>query len=235
MVKTPVAGPDEEGLTPRLDALPAAQRRLWRELDSTPAEFVLYGETALALRLGHPESRDFDFFSSSGFDPLRLFQNTPYLQAAEVVQQAPNTLSCRVIRGGAVLVSFFGGLGLRRVGTPNRVEGSALRIASVLDLAATKVQVVQTRAAARDYVDVDALLRLTDVSLSEAIGAAASVFGAQFNPLPTLKALTSFDEGDLQDVPGAVRRRLGAAVREVEPDRLPVFRGWTGLAAESGS
>ena len=34
---------------PRLDILPPPQRRLWDELAAVPAEFVLYGGTALAL------------------------------------------------------------------------------------------------------------------------------------------------------------------------------------------
>ena len=36
---------------PRLDALPPPQRRLWTELRATPRRFVLYGGTAIALRL----------------------------------------------------------------------------------------------------------------------------------------------------------------------------------------
>jgi hypothetical protein len=50
--------------SPRLDVLPATQRRLWPELRGVPPQFVLYGGTALALRLGHRHSVDFDFFSS---------------------------------------------------------------------------------------------------------------------------------------------------------------------------
>ena len=46
---------------PRLDILPASQRTLWPELDATPDHFTLYGGTALALRLGHRQSVDFDF------------------------------------------------------------------------------------------------------------------------------------------------------------------------------
>ena len=52
---------------PRLHILPAPQRALWDELGSTPPHFVLYGGTALALRLGHRVSEDFDFFSSQSF------------------------------------------------------------------------------------------------------------------------------------------------------------------------
>jgi hypothetical protein len=53
-----------KGLVPRIDILPAAQRRLWDELAAVPAEFVLYGGTAIALHLGHRQSIDFDFFAS---------------------------------------------------------------------------------------------------------------------------------------------------------------------------
>lgn len=48
---------------PRLDILPAAQHRLWPELAKTPDHFTLYGGTAVALRLAHRQSADFDFFS----------------------------------------------------------------------------------------------------------------------------------------------------------------------------
>ena len=47
--------------TPKLEILPPSQRRLWDELGHTPKDFVLYGVAALALRLGHRRSEDFDF------------------------------------------------------------------------------------------------------------------------------------------------------------------------------
>jgi len=45
-----------------------------------PSEFVLYGGTGLALQLGHRTSEDFDFFSSSGFDPERLRTRLPFFR-----------------------------------------------------------------------------------------------------------------------------------------------------------
>jgi len=39
--------------SPKLNILPASQRAIWKELKATPKHFVLYGGTALALRLGH--------------------------------------------------------------------------------------------------------------------------------------------------------------------------------------
>ncbi len=46
---------------PRMDILPAAQQRLWPELHpSIELGLVLYGGTAIALRLGHRASVDFE-------------------------------------------------------------------------------------------------------------------------------------------------------------------------------
>jgi hypothetical protein len=47
--------------TPHLNTLLAPQRALWPELGATPGAFTLYGGTALALRIGHRTSIDFDF------------------------------------------------------------------------------------------------------------------------------------------------------------------------------
>ena len=218
--------------TPRVDVLPPPQQRLWRELDGTPAGFVLYGGTAIALRLGHRQSADFDFFSAASVDSGRLLRELPYLREAEVVQRGPDTLTCLVDRGGPVRVSFFGGLNLRRVADPDALAAPAIWIASLLDLAATKAEVVQTRAAAKDYVDVDALIQRAGVSLPDALGAAAAVFGPAFNPLPTVKALSFFGDGDLAALPGEVRRRLLDAASTVDLATLPRFEALPGIAPE---
>jgi hypothetical protein len=98
---------------PRLNCLPAPQRRLWDELGTVPDEFVLYGGTALVLHLGHRESLDFDFFGHRAFDPARLSGDIPFLAGAMITQQEPNTLSVVVDRGGPVRISWdcraFGG------------------------------------------------------------------------------------------------------------------------------
>lgn len=216
-------------LLPDLSTLPPAARRLWPELGNTPEPFVLYGGTALALRLGHRRSEDFDFFSSSGFDPTSVLRETDYLEGAVVSEQAPKTLVCTVKRGEPVQVSFFGGLTLHRVEDPDSIENPAIRVASLLDLAATKAQVVQARASARDYLDLDALVHQAGVSLDQALGAAIAVFGPSFNPLVTLKALSFFAEGSLPLVGQEVRGRLQDAVRATDPDRLPRFEPREGL------
>jgi hypothetical protein len=62
------------------------------------------------------------------------------------------------------------------------------QVASLLDLAGTKVSVIQMRAEAKDYLDVDALMRLGGVDLATALAAARALYGPTFNPEVTLKA-----------------------------------------------
>ena len=59
-------------LKPNFSLLPESQREVWKRLGATPGNFVLYGGTALALRLGHRESIDFDFFCHRSFQPSVL-------------------------------------------------------------------------------------------------------------------------------------------------------------------
>src|SRR5258708_7599232 len=92
---------------PRLDILPPAQQRLWPELKDTPEEFTLHGGIAIALRLGHRPSVDFDFFGPDAFAPDDLLRKIPCLHGAVVRQAAPDTLTATVERDGPVQISFF--------------------------------------------------------------------------------------------------------------------------------
>jgi hypothetical protein len=148
-------------MKPRLDILPSPQKLLWPELASTPSHFILYGGTAVALHLGHRNSIDFDFFAMDNIDADAMLDSIEYLTGARVLQAAPNTLTCVVDRNGPVKLSFFGVPKLRSVETPLVCEHHGLRIASLLDLAGTKVSVVQKRAEAKDFIDIDAIFGLT--------------------------------------------------------------------------
>jgi hypothetical protein len=159
--------------TPNLSILPEPQRELWAELKDTPQAFVLYGGTALALRLGHRQSEDFDFFSNQPFHPDSLRDSIPYLKHAEMTQFQDNTLTALVDRNGPVKLSFFGSLGIKRAQDPDIAEENGIQIASLLDLFASKLKTVQSRAEAKDYWDIVALFD-AGLSLAEGLGAAAA-------------------------------------------------------------
>ena len=209
-------------LIPRLDILPAPQRVLWPEMGATPRNFTLYRGTAIALRLGHRASVDFDFFGRTGFDPDRLLATVPYLAGSQVLQREASTLTCPVNRGGPVFVSFFGLPTIGHIEEPTPVEGPGFPVASLIDLAGMKAAVVQKRAQAKDYRDIDALLG-AGISLPSALAASRAIYGASFSPQITLKALTYFGDGDLGTLPDEVQHRLVAAATAVELDKLPML------------
>ncbi len=217
--------------TPNLQSLPPAQRRLWDELRHTPREFVLYGGTALALRLGHRHSEDFDFFSNKSFTPDVLRKAIPYLQDAEMSQFESNTLTAIVDRGGPVKVSFFGGLKLNRVHEPEVAQDNGIQVASLLDVAATKLATIQQRAQVRDYEDVAAIVG-TGISLPEALAAAVAVYGKEFNGALSLKALTYFVDGDLPNLSPATQKRLRALASEVNLKQIPRVQARVGLTGD---
>lgn len=79
---------------PRLDMLPTAQYRLWSELAASASlGFILYGGTAVALRLGHRSSADFDFFSERSLDREAIRVAFPFIARSTVLQDRPDTLT----------------------------------------------------------------------------------------------------------------------------------------------
>lgn len=207
--------------SPHLEILPPAQRQLWHELDQVPAEFTLYGGTAIALHLGHRQSVDFDFFGNRSFDPAKLQAVIPFLAGARVRQHERNTLTATLNREGKVAVSFFGVPNLPRLVSPVVSDDNGLKIASLLDLAGTKASVVQLRPEAKDYLDLDVLIAKGGITLPAALTAAQALYGASFNPQITLKALSYFEDGNLRTLPEDAKTRLAAAARDVDLDRLP--------------
>ncbi len=207
--------------TPKLDILPPSQRRVWAELAQIPEGFTLYGGTAVALHLGHRQSIDFDFFGWQKFAPLDLAGEIEVLKGGVVLQSEPNTLTMLIDRGGTVKLSFFGVPRLKKIQHPHMASDNGLPIASLLDLAGTKVAVVQQRAEAKDYIDIDAILTDGQIDLYLALAAAQVIYGEVFSPQNALKALTFFDEPQLHSLPDALKQRLVNAVRAVDLGRLP--------------
>jgi hypothetical protein len=213
--------------SPHLEILPAPQRALWNELSEVSREFVLYGGTALALHLAHRQSADFDLFGRRALDLAQIEQGISFLKGANIIQRDKNTLSAIVDRGGPVKVSFFGVPNLPRLSAAVVAKDNGLGVASLLDLAGTKASVVQVRAEAKDYIDIDALITAGKVDLPLALSAAQRLYGSTFNPQITLKALSFFDDGDLPQLPEDMKLRLATAAREVDLDHLPSIDKFT--------
>jgi len=217
--------------TPKLEILPLPQRRLWDELRNTPKHFVLYGGTALALRLGHRNSEDFDLFSNHPFAPGSLRKAIPYLDDAEMSQFEPNTLTAIVDRNGPVKVSFFGGLALNRILDPDVMPDNGLQVASLIDVAATKLATIQQRAQSRDYEDIAGIIA-AGISLADALAAASAAYGKQFNGALSLKALTYFSDGDLPYLSPSTQKQLRSLASQINLNQIPFLKAKTGITGE---
>jgi hypothetical protein len=132
-----------------------------------------------------------------------------------------------------VKVSFFGGLSLNRVQDPDLTKGNDIHVASLLDVAATKVATIQQRAQARDYQDIAAIVS-AGISLADAIAAATAVYGNTFNGALSLKALTYFADGDLPSLSPAVQAKLRELAAEVNLKEIPRMQSKPGMSP-SGS
>ena len=204
---------------PRMDILSSGQRRLWPDLANAPnLGFTLYGGTAVALRLGHRHSVDFDFFSEKPLDRNALTAAFPFMAQSTSIQDQANTWVVLVPYGNSereyVKVSWFGTVAFGRVEEPDFTDDGVLRVASFDDLMASKVKVVLQRAEAKDYRDVAAMVG-AGVSLSRGLAAARLLFGANFQASESLKALVYFNDGDLHTLSAAEKNVLVHAVQAV--------------------
>jgi hypothetical protein len=213
---------------PHFDILPAAQKRLWPKLGSAPnLEFALYGGTAIALRLGHRASVDFDFFSERPLDREAITAAFPFMEGSTSIQDRDNTWVVLVPDADSeqerVKVSFFGAITFGRVGEPDYTDDGVLQVASLDNLMATKLKVVLQRAEAKDYRDICAMLR-AGVSLSHGLASARELFGPNFQPSESLKALVYFNDGDLKTLTAGEKQVLVDAVRGVHDLPLVALR-----------
>jgi hypothetical protein len=204
---------------PRVDVLPTAQQRLWPELRNAPGlGFTLYGGTAIALRLGHRDSVDFDFFSEKPLDREAIEAAFPFMAQSTTLQDRQNTWVVLVPCGNSerehVKVSFFGMIDFGRVGEPDFTEDGVLRVAALDDLMATKLKVVLQRIEAKDYRDVAAMVN-AGTSLSRGLASARALFGPNFQPSESLKALVYFNDGDLNTLTTTEKDTLVNAVKAI--------------------
>lgn len=186
---------------PHLEILPEVQRWIYPQLQNLKQlGFVLYGGTALALQLGHRQSVDFDFFLHDPLDQKQLREAFPLLEEANLVtqlQDLENTQTFEIAHPetdkGTVKISFFGTIDFGRVGEPRLTDDGVLLVASPSDLFAVKLKEIIHRPTTNAYIDIVRLIK-NDESLVQALGAASVLFGTDFSPMISLRALSYFDD-----------------------------------------
>jgi nucleotidyltransferase AbiEii toxin of type IV toxin-antitoxin system len=209
---------------PHMEILPPQQQQLWRALKpGVRLGLVLYGGTAIGLRLGHRPSVDFDFFTDKPLERATLDDAFPFLKRSIVLQEQPHTLTVLVPAHEAeahrapeqsVKLSFFGNLDFGRIDKPELTEDGVLNVASLDDLMATKLKVLLQRIEAKDYKDIAALLE-AGVPLARGLAGASQMYKGAFQPSESLKALVYFEGGDLDLLTKREREVLIGAAQKV--------------------
>ena len=207
-----------------MEILPLYQRQLWRELEPTVRlGLVLYGGTAIGLRLGHRTSVDFDFFTDKPLERATLDDSFPFLKRSIVLQEQPHTLTVLVPAPEAeghpapeqgVKLSFFGNLDFGRIDKPELTEDGVLDVASLDDLMATKLEVLLQRIEAKDYKDIAAMLE-AGVSLARGLAGASQMYKGAFQSSESLKALVYCEGGDLDLLTKQEKEVLIGAARQI--------------------
>jgi len=174
--------------------LPADTASAWLTLaPSLPRQLYLGGGTAVAVHLGHRESRDLDFFFHEAVDLASLKG-----MLGELGDFAPTHESAGTLKGvfGATKVEFFDASGLELLAEPTDV--ARLKVASPQDLMAMKLKVMAERGEMRDYFDVKAIDEEGGVSVEEGVALYMRRYGVD----PSSGALPHLFRamGDLSDV-----------------------------------
>ena len=186
-----------------LEVLPPAQQEVLRQLAPFAARegFHLAGGTALALRLGHRQSIDFDWFRRQPIaEPLQLAAELRgAVTAAGDVETARGTLHASV---AGVKVSFF------EYPYPLLLplqtwEPFGCPLASLEDLASMKVAAVSQRGARKDFIDLYALLQ-AGLALPELLALYRRRFQVQ-EVGHVLASLTYFDDAEQEPMPVMLR------------------------------
>ena len=154
--------------------------------------FCLAGGTSLALRIGHRISIDIDLFGSSDVHGEDVLSRLSELGPMTLLKQSPN-IRISSIHGVKVdLVNYRYPL----LAPPEVIDG--IRLISLSDLAAMKLNAIAGRGSRRDFIDLYFLLRTYSLDQMMAFYAAKYPDG---NAFLVRKSLTYFDDAEQEAMP----------------------------------
>jgi len=198
------------------NAVPLNLLAVLRRLQVTAREggFALAGGTSLALRFGHRQSVDLDFFTDRGFDP-QTWSNAIGAGPESITGMAEGTLQL-VIDG--VKVEFL------RHAYPKLAYDDLIqdiRMWSLPDVAAMKLNAVSNRGSKKDFYDLATLLE--HFTLETLIGN----YQSKYRPaslMMVIRSLAWFEDADAEPDPISLRNetwpevieKISSALRSLE-------------------
>jgi len=181
---------------------------------TSAAGFVLAGGTSLALRLGHRLSIDLDFFTTHHFEPDALAYQLG-TGPESITGQAEGTLQLRI---NDVKVEFLKHA-YPKLADDDIIQG--VKMWSLEDVAAMKLNAISNRGSKKDFYDLAALL--DRFPLKTMIGH----YQAKYHPaslMMVIRSLAWFDDADAEPDPISlcnhswpeVIQKISSAIRTLE-------------------
>jgi hypothetical protein len=165
---------------PNFTTLPKIQRKIWSYFQDMPKDFVLYGGTAIALRFGHRQSVDFDFFTSRQDIDLKEIARSLSLVNMfphEVILDSENQFDFLIfIEGEGVKITLLNNRKIiaGSVAAPDVAKDNNVNVASPLDLMACKVLALHRRSEPKDFFDIVEMIK-NGISLQKGFEAAYAI------------------------------------------------------------
>ncbi|MCP9751265.1 nucleotidyl transferase AbiEii/AbiGii toxin family protein [Ferruginibacter sp. HRS2-29] len=178
--------------------------------------FLLVGGTALSLHYGHRLSIDLDLFTTDEFDHEELisflstrFEGFQLLSNNKIgVFGFINDIKVDFVLHGFPLLN-----------SPENIEG--VRIASIPDIAAMKVNAVLKRAVKKDFWDISELLQ--HYSIEDIIGFYQTKFPSQQLMISIPAALTYFDDAEESPDPVSLKGQTWVSVKQIIQQKVREF------------
>ena len=204
-----------DALTLHYEAAPVPLVELLRKLmkEDVLSPFFLVGGTALALQLGHRISVDIDLFSDMAFDVQPVTEMLRETFSIQALETARNTVRGEVDGIKLDIMAHR----YPTIGDPVVVDG--LRMASLKDIVAMKLNAIANRGSKKDFWDYAELLNL--FSRDEMLGFFAEKYTDE-NVWYVEKSLSYFSDADEEPDPRNLQGRTWEDVKKtvLESNRI---------------
>lgn len=191
---------------------------LLRKLSLLPelSQMRLVGGTALALQYGHRQSIDLDFFGEMTNTPDEIINKMSEFGDCVVLNNQKSILQL-VVSGVKVDVIDYSLY--KWIDSP--VCENGLKLASVQDIAAMKINAIEGRGSRKDFIDVYMLLK--KYSLDEILGFYKQKY-PNYSIFRALLSLTFFEDAERESMPimliddswGQMKKNILSVVEEYQ-------------------
>ena len=157
------------------DCLPADLRNVWPVLANVVSDIdgSLFGGTAIAIHLRHRQSFDLDYMTAGPFDVVEAVKSLTKASDGDIRVLRQDQEGVHALVGGVTVEIFqtpergYNPGRVTMLDTPTIIDG--LKVASLADLLASKLDILLYRQKLRDYIDLVSIDDQSPYSLEDGL------------------------------------------------------------------